>query len=311
MKVDEWVAVFRPGLRETTERGWSTYLEAVAQKFAGRELDSVKPHEIKALVKATEKKAVQRAVHRRGASAAEAMVTVCRAVWREAVANGEASTNPAMEVAKPVRDRARDRRALSKAEVSDVWDALLEKSADPVLSLLVFRLALETGLRRSEMLDLTFGDLLREAGCVQVTTRAKNGGVRMQPITQRLFDALDRLVHDRVKRVTARTPLLVNLKGEPVTRRWFEGLAALVRKEVPSLGVGGEVWFTWHLCRHTFGSAVERTGSYSIAAKALGHKPSVQSGTTVTYTGASLDDVRRTLRLIWDEEMAGPGRYSK
>jgi len=97
----------------------------------------------------------------------------------------------------------------------------------------------------------------------------------------------------------------VNRRGQPITRRWFENTAARVRADVPGLGPGGDLWFTWHLTRHTAGARIERAAGYSVAAKFLGHAPSGRSGVTVLYTQATLDEVRLAVKKVWQEPMAG------
>lgn len=304
--VDRYVEQVRAGLAPTTARGWSSYLTLIASEFEGRRLDDVISTELEALASQVQNTALRRAVSRDGLSAREGFITAARAVWRRAVADGLTKSNPALAVNKPRRTRARERRGLTAAEVTELWESIAVRAADPELGLTVLRLALETGMRRAEMLGLTAASLEKASGCIRVEAGAKNASHRQQPVTMTLFDTLTELATARHGRKLAPTdPLLVNRRGQPITRRWFENTAARVRADVPGLGPGGDLWFTWHLTRHTAGARIERAAGYSVAAKFLGHRPSGRSGVTVLYTGATLDEVRQAVKKVWQEPMAG------
>ena len=306
MTVDKYVPIVRKGLSESTARSWSTYLDAIAEEFAGRSFDSVLTPEIEGLRNRIIADAQRRSVSRNGASAGEGVVAAARKVWKSAMDSGLATHNPATGAKKPKRTHARDRRAMSESEIEALWDAIATRTQDPTLGLLVLRLALETGMRRGEMLGLRYESLERASGCVHVGTGAKGFSTRQQPITVALWNALDAFAKERsVGPVSKATPLLLNRRGQPITRRWFEGVAARVRDAEPRFGPDGELWFTWHLTRHTAGKMVERVGGYSVAQKFLGHESTSLSGTTVLYTKATLDEVRRAVGAVWGEPMAG------
>ena len=308
MTVDAWVPIVRAGLKESTARSWSTYLNRIAEEFEGRPLGSVMSPEIEGLREKVIREAMRRSVSRQGASAGEGLVAAARAVWARAVSSGLVDVNPASGVDKPKRSRARDRRAMTHVEIDELWNLLATHTRDPALSVLVLRLALESGMRRGEMLGLTYGSLELASGCLRVSTGAKNYSTRQVPITDRLFRTLDAFVVDRAKvgsKPKKDTALLLNARGLPITRRWFEGTAARVRSDSLVFGEDGDLWFTWHLTRHTAGKMIERAAGYSVAQKFLGHEPNSLSGTTVLYTQATVDEVRKAMAIVWDEPMAG------
>lgn len=304
--VERYVEKVRSGLSPATARSWSTYLTIIAEEFHGRRLDDVLSTEVEALAGRVQVGALRRAVSRDGLSAREGLISAARAVWRQAIGDDLASTNSARTVDKPPRTRARERRGLKPGEIADLWDSIAMRTADPELGLTILRLALETGMRRGEMLGLTGSSLEKASGCIRVQVGAKNGSHRQQPVTMTLFDTLTELAKARHGGTLGPTDrLLVNRRGEPITHRWFENAAARVRADVPGLGPGGDLWFTWHLTRHTAGARIERVAGYSVATKFLGHIPSGRSGVTVLYTGASLDEVRAAVKAVWQEPMAG------
>ena len=182
---------------------------------------------------------------------------------------------------------------------------VFDASLDPELARVFLRLALETGARHTEMLSLTFGDLDSGDGTVRLTPKGFDGTFLEQPVTASLFDALTRLATSRTKgRVKSATPLLLNRRGVPVSRRYFEHLCEEVRAEVPSLGQGNRSWFTTHALRHTAATMVERAGGEAVARLFLGH---AASSHTQEYVSASIDELRATLVGIWGEPLAGRG----
>jgi integrase len=94
--------------------------------------------------------------------------------------------NPIRPLRKPERNRARDRR-LRQGE----WDKLAKELArcrNPLILPLV-RLALATGMRRSELLSLTWSQIDFERGIIALL-KTKNGFPRQVPLTEEALDVL-------------------------------------------------------------------------------------------------------------------------
>lgn len=298
--IDECVPLWEASLSTNTARGWRTYSNLLQTHFRGRKFDDVFPGEITALRDSVMASAQERQVSRTGRSAGEAVVTASRSLWKWAIANGRASRNPASDVSKPSRAPAMERRHLTFDELQLMWDALATGTRDPTLAILVFRLALETGLRRGEMLALTRKSMLGESQCIEVK-KGKGMRQRRVPVTPNLWEALELFWERRSGNARPTTPLLIKRSGEPITERWFEYHAELVRKRVPQLGPEGEVWFTWHLLRHTGAVWMERHAGFAVAQAFLGHTPRRTRGNDVTHTyvAATFAEVRRSLHEIW------------
>jgi integrase len=308
--VDKHVEQVRLGLGENTARGWSTYLDRVAERFKGRSYDSIGIDELRKLVNDVQKNALRRAVSKDGMGAADSMVSVLRRIWSSAVTDGLAKTNIANDLKYPRRTRAKERRALTEYELEQIWKVLATKSADPTLALLIFRTALETGMRRAELLGLTVGDLKWHSGCINISNDAKNKAISDMPITQSLWDALQLFIDERYEDTyKPSSKVFVYKKNQrPITRRWFENTSAIIRKEIPDLGENGELWFSWHLTRHTSGTLVERTAGFSMAMRFLRHSLNSMNVATSIYTSATLDELRSALSNVWGEKMAGEDR---
>ncbi len=305
MSIDQHIGQVRMGLGANTERGWSTYLDAVAARFRGRSYTSVGIDELRKLVNDTQKNALRRAVSKDGMGAADSMVSVLRRIWASAKTDHLVEYNIAIDLKKPKKTRAKERRALNEYELEQIWKVLATKTADPTLSILIFRTALETGMRRAELLGLTSGDLKWHSGCININHNTKNKTVSDMPITQSLWDSLVIFLNERYEDTLLPTStVFVNKRGKPITRRWFEHTSETVRNEIPDLGANGELWFSWHLTRHTGGTLVERTAGFSMAMRFLRHNLTSMGVATNIYTTATLDELRATLSAIWGEKMA-------
>jgi len=306
LTVDKHVAIVRQGLTKSTQRGWSTYLDKVAETFHGRTYTSIKIDELRKLVNETGDNAIRRSLNKDGKGAMEGMTSVLRRIWASALTDGLVTSNIAKDLKYPNKSKAKERRALNEYELEQIWRVLATKTKDPTLSLLVFRTALETGMRRAELLGLEWQDLKWYSGCINISNDAKNTSIADMPITQSLKDALGLFMDERYEdRLKPNSKVFVYKKDcKPITRRWFEHTADLIRKSVPDLGPSGEVWFSWHLTRHTGGTLVERTAGFAVAMRFLRHNLNTMGVATTVYTTATLDELRTALSLIWGEKMA-------
>lgn len=304
--VDAWVEELRPGLNPGSARAWGHYLDRLSEAFAGRELGDISKRDLSKLAVDVAEQALGRATGRSGLGAKENFITAARYVWREAIAEGKADQNPAMMLVKPVRADS-ERRALRPSEIADAF-RVMQSSRDPHLGVIVLRLALETGARRGEMLSLEWGSRRPAAGCLGLRGKNDGGRAHLQPVTADLWDGLMALATARLgPRPHARDPLLVTRRGQPISRRWFEFHAAKVRDAVPTLGAGGDVWFTWHLCRYTAATSVRRVADPKVASRFLRHKQTLRKGDQDAYDAADLSEVRAAVSAVWGAPMAGEG----
>jgi len=304
--VDKHVEQVRAGLKANTARGWSTYLDKVAEEFKGRTYSSIGIDELRRLVNKTQENAMRRTLNKDGMGAVDGMVSVLRRVWASAQTDGLVTTNIAKDLRYPRKTRAIERRALNEYELEQIWKVLATKTADPTLALLIFRTALETGMRRAELLGLEAQHRKWHSGCININKDSKNASISDMPITQSLWDALSLFLDERYEdQLKPNSKIFVYKKDcKPLTRRWFENTAELIRNEIPDLGPNGEVWFSWHLTRHTGGTLVERTAGFSMAMRFLRHNLNTLGVSTSIYTTATLDELRTTLSTIWGEKMA-------
>lgn len=307
MLVRDYVPLAMGALSENTQKGWATYARRIVDVWGERDMGDVLATEMEGEGRKIQEQAVRRAVSVSGVGAREGFISCCRAVWSRAVADGICDKNPAASVKKPARRLPSGRRALNAEELGIV-QGVLARGTDPDLGLVVFRLCLETGCRRNELLGLRVGSLGASAYGATITLDrgAKLASKRSLPITRNLSSALGRLASVRIGDDWASQPeaaLMRNKRNQPITHRWLELRAKEVREFDPALGSTAEVFFTWHVLRHTAAALVERVGGFATAQAFLGHSPSGASATAVTlnYTKPSTEELRAVHTRIWDK----------
>lgn len=175
------------------------------------------------------------------------------------------TVNPARLVRHRPESNARV-RYLSPAEERKLRQGIGEKYSEHLPE---FDLALNTGLRLSEMYGLTW-DNVNLARRVLTVPRCKNGEMRHVPLNQAVVAALKAL---RV-RCDGTGPVIRNQAGVPLAgpRHWFK----------PALEVAKIEDFTWHCLRHTFASRLVMDGvDLRTVQELLGHN---QISMTVGYS---------------------------
>jgi integrase len=206
-----------------------------------------------------------------------------------AIASGYASRNPAAELPKGERPRARKREAAYF--LNDEIPPLFAKVAPGVYRTL-FLLALKTGMRLGELSALVWGDVDLTEGVIRVrrsytdgeVKRPKNHEVRdvhLSPDVVELLGAwwgeLGRPDDDVL--VLPGDTKAGYLNGQVVLRR--ELYPALDRAEIPRVGPTGEKR-TFHSLRHTYAKrALESGRQITWLSRHLGH--SSLAITTETY----------------------------
>lgn len=208
----------------------------------------------------------------KGASRATAnrYCAVLRAVFTKAIDWGVfKGTNPVSKV-KFYREGAKV-RPLSEAEVGKVIEAAREISADKHTSPMgrafydLCRLVLNTGLRRSEALNLRWSDIIDD----ELRIKGKGGKVRFIPLNDEA-----RAVLESRPRLTAFVFNIPNRNAAGVLRRVTE----TVRRKT---GVD----FHLHLLRHAFASRLMAAGTDIVTVgDLLGHSASM---TTMLYAHSS------------------------
>ncbi|MFN8214251.1 MAG: site-specific integrase [Candidatus Nanopelagicales bacterium] len=314
MKVADYVDIAMGSLAPSTQRGWSTYARLIKTLWGDRELSDVHKTDVEKAARQVKDDAMRRAVSLEGVGAQRGFISCCRAVWSRAVDDQLCPVNPAALVKMPSRRRtASARRALNNEELVTV-QTVLAQSSDPLLALLVFRICLETGARRNELLGLSTRSLTTSAygPTIVIAKGAKNQSVRSLPITDTLAAHIGQMAEQRIGPDWQKqdVPLLRNKRGQHITHRWLEYQAVKVRRYDPALGSTSELYFTWHLLRHTAATMIEHAGGLAAAQHFLGHVPSGGGATSVTlgYTKPSQEYLRKCLEAIWEPDKAAARR---
>ncbi|GAA1766731.1 tyrosine-type recombinase/integrase [Streptomonospora arabica] len=164
----------------------------------------------------------------------------------------------------------------------------------------VLALALLTGLRSAEMLDLTIDSLGGRPGERRIRVHGKGNTTRSLPIEPPLEALIDDYLRSRAARFN-RTPtgndaLLVDTRNHPLRRG---GLQYLVRQCYKHAGIHDRVarGTLVHALRHTFATRLAEDGaSVTEIMHLLGHAAITSSQTYIDTTAAAQRDAARSNR---------------
>jgi len=208
--------------------------------------------------------------------------------------------NP-VKLARPKAPKAyqtESTKALSEKEVSaliDVLRAAAETSIVGKRDLAIFTLLMTTGIRRSEALGLTWGDLDLDNGHMIMSIRVKGGDIVNKVVEAASVKSamlnyleaagrLDSMVEDSPI-WTAHDKSGANT-GNPLTGHAF---AKNLKKYAEAAGVDH---INIHQTRHTFAAKLaELTGSVSVVQEKLGHKNPQTTRVYVQRIGIQQDGV--------------------
>lgn len=201
-------------------------------------------------------------------------LAVIKHILQRAVDDGFARENPGRKV-KLFRVQERDRRVLSEVEER----RLLAAAAPHLGPLLV--VALNTGLRRSELTNLDWSDVDFETGYLFVRRQTKSYKNRNVPLNDAARDTLRKLPGPRVGHV-------FRFKGDSIEDVKKSMRSAVTRAEIAHS--------TLHTCRHTFATRLVMAGvPLPTVQRLLGH---ASITTTMRYAHPAPVDLVNAVNIL-------------
>ncbi|HXJ37483.1 MAG TPA: site-specific tyrosine recombinase XerD [Candidatus Eisenbacteria bacterium] len=180
--------------------------------------------------------------------------------------------------------------ALGAADVTRLVEETPVGGRRPLRDRAMLELMYATGLRVSEIAQLTGAQLRLEEGFVSVV--GKGGKERVVPLGRRAREALAVYLAEERPRLTGRRPsahVFVRPGGKPLSR---QSIWKLVRRRARSAGVVARV--SPHTLRHTFATHLLGGGAdLRVVQALLGH---VDIGTTQIYTHVAPERLRSVHR---------------
>ena len=216
------------------------------------------------------------------------------------VQNDRLRDDPLRRLKRLRPDRRYSRRALTEAEVSALLATATTGPDRQGLSGsdrgLIYRLALETGLRASEITSLRAGSFDFEPGRASVTLEAAYSKRRRKDVMP-LRAALAAALRDHLAHRMPSTPAF----AIPLHWRQAEMIAAdLVATKVEAVDAEGR-HADFHALRHTFITNLSRAGVNPKIAQSLARHSSIVL-TMDHYTHLRVDDDRRALEALPSNE---------
>ncbi len=190
---------------------------------------------------------------------------------------GWITANPVDLIQKPIVKAGSRDRVLSDAEVSSLWTCLDDTPGDAIL-----RMLLLTGARRSEIANLTWGDVDLDSRSIRFAD-TKNGEVRTLPLSPSVFATINA------------QPVLGRYVFSTMGTRPFSGFSQLLTRVQRDSGT--ENWRI-HDLRRTCGTGLQRLGvQRDVIKAALGHK---QNDVSAIYLRHDFQPEIRDALTMWD-----------
>lgn len=285
--------ISKPNKRESSWRGDASVLrrhvepllgQRLARDISRRDLEKLQADVLSGrTAQDIRTKARGRAIIRGGPGAAGQMIRSTAAMFAWAVQQEIIPANPAIGVQK-VKPRRRE-RFLSMAEARHMIETLAElvEAGDiPEPHAAILRLLLFTGARKSEILDLTWGEVDLERGRILLPWHRSKTGEKMIPLNSAALKEL-------MRRPRSGPYVFPAARGDGPTVGLYKTWD-LVRKRAKLEGV------RIHDLRHSFASFAAADGaSLYLIGKALGHR---QASTTERYAHLTDDPVRAVAEQV-------------
>lgn len=167
-------------------------------------------------------------------------------------------------------------------------DAASDRRTNPVRDWAILHVALDTGLRVSEICALQIRDVILDGGHPALIVRdGKGGKKRGVKLGSALREHLAEFVtwkNETGESVSPGAPLFVSARGGALTRT---AVYRIFRNAADAVGIPSR--FSIHSCRHTYASMLYRASSFNLrlVQKQLGHR-SIQ--TTQIYADVLDED---------------------
>jgi integrase/recombinase XerD len=284
-----WLAIER-GRAANTLAAYRRDLAAYEAWLASRGLDPGRAAE----TDVEDYVAALRAAGRAPSSVARALVTV-RGLHRFLVEEGRAAIDPTGDVGAPRVPQGLP-KALTEQEVASLLTAVRGSSAKALRDRAILELLYSTGMRISELVGLSLGDLAMADHTVRVL--GKGDKERIVPVGRFAREALeawlgpggrDRMAPEQWQRRTDAEAVLLNTRGGRLSR---QGAWAVVRTYGDAVGLGPRL--TPHVLRHSCAThMLDHGADIRVVQELLGH---ASVATTQVYTKVSAE----RLRAVYD-----------
>ncbi len=211
------------------------------------------------------------------ASSIERRVASLKSFFSFLIREGKIRANPTSDIKLPQKGRKLP-KALSMIEVKNLVEKPRKARDRAILELLY-----ATGIRASELVDLTVHDVNLNVGFIKCF--GKGGKERIVPVGAAAVSAVRTYIEkDRPK--DKGDALFLDNRGKKLTR---QGLWFIVKKYVRSSGIRGSA--TTHTLRHSFAThLLEKGADLRSVQEMLGHS---DIATTQVYTSVSRERLKK------------------
>lgn len=265
--VDEYMAGVK--LRKKQPRHDQRYLDLTSERWGARRLDEIGARDVQTFMQTHSEK---------GKTSANRWLASVRACLQAAVRAELIAANPAMGV-KPFREAVPRSRTLSDEEMKRLNKAL--DALEDVHTWAAFRLLIETGARKSEVLRARWSDMDLVEGTWRIPS-PKAGIPQMVPLVETTVRMLQKLPEAGEYVIPGRTR---DKPRSDLRSAWVELRDAAQLKDV-----------TIHDLRRSYGLQVAKAVGLHVASKLLRH--SDVRVTERVYAPLGIDELRKAAEKV-------------
>jgi integrase/recombinase XerD len=284
MDLSGWIDAYLDHLRveralsKNTLEAYARDLNALATIAADTPVEAIGPEILTKLIGSNAKRGF-------GARSSARQLSGMRGFFKFLVRERAIAEDPTLLVERPRLGR-RLPRVLSFEEVSRLLAAPDVTKPRGIRDAAMLQLMYASGLRVSELVGLTVGDLDRQRG--MVSALGKGGKRRLIPVGEVALSQIDRYLEE-VRPALARPnerSLFLSPRGKKLTR---QGFWKIIKRTAVGAGITSPI--SPHKLRHSFATHLLQGGADLRAVQAmLGH---ADLGTTEIYTRVAQEHVRR------------------
>lgn len=218
-----------------------------------------------------------------------------------AARRGDIPTNPLVDMEKPSAPKARD-RVLSDGELLQIWNAAA-KVSEPFDAF--YRLLILTGQRRSEIAEMEWNELDRDAALWAIPAdRAKNGVAHLVPLTEPVIAEIDRLAGEQPKDAEEitwpRAGYVLTTTGETPISGFARAKLALDAAAAKANECKPLPQWRVHDIRRTVATGFQRLGiRFEVTEAVLNHISGAKGGVAGVYQRHDWKDEKRSALEAW------------
>ncbi|BAP62112.1 tyrosine-type recombinase/integrase [Methanococcus maripaludis] len=208
-------------------------------------------------------------------------LTCLNVFYTYCIDNNYISNNPVLKYRKSLKKSKKERVYLTEKQQEMVYSRLAD-----IEYRILYVFLVQTGLRRSELINLKFIDVELDDRIIHVHG-GKGDKYRFVPISDELYISLKRWNYERALRYPLDDTYFITRRGKRYNERTLDSFIHYIDRAVPNLNVR----VTPHILRHTFATnCINKKMDLKTLSLIMGHE---DIGTTSIYLHKNKEQIKK------------------